>query len=170
MTKTEARRHFGSVHLYWHGPNRCWDARPGRRRSVHGAARKAREQAQQRNDRSKSHESKSHESKWRESMSKMLPDSGSVPDFRAQLSWNHRADVSAAAPVPASASADANWTDRWVNIIQVTPSLTVGNGPAAEIASPIAVQHAMVKPYVVVMLVFVGAVLTIMYAAIIRPS
>ncbi len=31
MTKTEARQHFGSVHIYWHGPNRCWDATPSRR-------------------------------------------------------------------------------------------------------------------------------------------
>ncbi|WP_156042015.1 hypothetical protein [Bradyrhizobium sp. URHD0069] len=32
MTKTEARQHFGSVHIYWHGNNRCWDATPTRRR------------------------------------------------------------------------------------------------------------------------------------------
>jgi hypothetical protein len=32
MTKTEARQHFGSVHIYWHGRDRCWDATPTRRR------------------------------------------------------------------------------------------------------------------------------------------
>ena len=26
MSKGEARRHFGSVHIYWHGSDRCWDA------------------------------------------------------------------------------------------------------------------------------------------------
>ncbi len=26
MTKTEARQHFGSVHIYWHGARHCWDA------------------------------------------------------------------------------------------------------------------------------------------------
>jgi hypothetical protein len=26
MSKTEARRHFGSVHIYWHGADHCWDA------------------------------------------------------------------------------------------------------------------------------------------------
>ena len=28
MSKTEARQHFGTVYLYWHGPERCWDATP----------------------------------------------------------------------------------------------------------------------------------------------
>jgi hypothetical protein len=32
MTKTEARQHFGSVYIYWHGPEHCWDATPTRRR------------------------------------------------------------------------------------------------------------------------------------------
>ena len=28
MTKQEARRAHPTAHLYWHGPNRCWDANP----------------------------------------------------------------------------------------------------------------------------------------------
>jgi hypothetical protein len=39
MSKTEARQHFGSVHLYWHGVDHCWDAtpihRPGIPQRVH---------------------------------------------------------------------------------------------------------------------------------------
>jgi hypothetical protein len=31
MSKTEARQHFGSVHIYWHGRDHCWDATPTRR-------------------------------------------------------------------------------------------------------------------------------------------
>ena len=31
MSKTEARQHFGLVHIYWHGVDHCWDASPGRR-------------------------------------------------------------------------------------------------------------------------------------------
>jgi len=38
MSKTEARRHFGSVHLYWHGADHCWDA--SSIRSRHQFARK----------------------------------------------------------------------------------------------------------------------------------
>src|SRR5450631_4813641 len=26
MSKTEARQHFGSVWIYWHGKDHCWDA------------------------------------------------------------------------------------------------------------------------------------------------
>ena len=40
MTKAEARQHFGSVHLYWHGPNRCWDATSTRRYAANRAQRK----------------------------------------------------------------------------------------------------------------------------------
>jgi len=36
MTKMEARRLFGSVHLYRHGPDHCWDATPKRQwRQMH---------------------------------------------------------------------------------------------------------------------------------------
>ena len=38
MSKTEARQHFGSVHLYWHGAEHCWDASSIRAR--HQFARK----------------------------------------------------------------------------------------------------------------------------------
>ncbi len=31
MSKTEARQHFGSVHIYWHGRDHCWDATPTNR-------------------------------------------------------------------------------------------------------------------------------------------
>ncbi len=30
MTKTEARQHFGSVHIYWHGEYHCLDGTPTR--------------------------------------------------------------------------------------------------------------------------------------------
>ena len=34
MSKIEARQHFGTVYLYWHGPEHCWDATPTRRHRV----------------------------------------------------------------------------------------------------------------------------------------
>jgi hypothetical protein len=30
MTESEARRVYSTSHLYWHGPDHCWDATPGR--------------------------------------------------------------------------------------------------------------------------------------------
>jgi hypothetical protein len=39
MSKTEARQQFGTVYLYWHGPERCWDATPTR---LHGVRHRVR--------------------------------------------------------------------------------------------------------------------------------
>jgi hypothetical protein len=74
MTKTEARGHFGSVHIYWHGRDHCWDATPMRR---HHQAHKVRQirKVQQKID----------QPKWYESMSEMLPD-----EEPANTSWADR--------------------------------------------------------------------------------
>jgi hypothetical protein len=41
MSKTEARQHFGSVWIYWHGKDHCWDATPtGRRHQTLDVQRK----------------------------------------------------------------------------------------------------------------------------------
>jgi hypothetical protein len=56
MSKTEARQHFGTVPLYWHGRSRCWDATATRREPRIDKARKE--------DRPK----------WRDAMSKILAD------------------------------------------------------------------------------------------------
>jgi hypothetical protein len=39
MSKTEARQHFGTVYLYWHGAEHCWDATPTR---LHGVRHRVR--------------------------------------------------------------------------------------------------------------------------------
>src|ERR1700730_11043951 len=41
MGKTEARQHFGSAHIYWHGADHCWDATPTRRyHQIHNVRKK----------------------------------------------------------------------------------------------------------------------------------
>jgi hypothetical protein len=57
MSKTEARQHFGSVHIYWHGADHCWDAT--------SAARQYRPRNAQR---------KIHQPRWLDAMSEILPD------------------------------------------------------------------------------------------------
>jgi hypothetical protein len=57
MTKTEARQHLGSVHIYWHGKDHCWDATRTRRHHLI-------DKAQQKID----------QPKWHEAMPEMLPD------------------------------------------------------------------------------------------------
>jgi hypothetical protein len=66
MSKAEARQHLGSVHIYWHGRERCWDANPGRRR--HHARKLHRVQE------TRTAQKKIDPPKWHESMSQMLPD------------------------------------------------------------------------------------------------
>jgi len=96
MSKTEARQHFGSVHIYWHGTDHCWDATPtNRQHRVRTVQRKA------------------DQPKWRNSMSKMLADAEPVqaaPPAQA-APWTSRwVDIE---PPPIDA--------RWVDIAQVAP-------------------------------------------------
>jgi hypothetical protein len=79
MSVTEARQHFGLVHIYWHGADHCWDASPGRRqrRITHAVAPKP------------------DQRKWRDAMSAMVPDarlaSEIAPDAQIpQIVWLNR--------------------------------------------------------------------------------
>ena len=101
MSKTEARQHFGSVHLYWHGPEHCWDATTTRRHhQVHDATPTR-------------HHHQIHEVRqkidqpgWHDAMSEMLPDEEPV-----QTPWVDRwVDIE---PSPI--------VSRWVDIVQVAP-------------------------------------------------
>jgi hypothetical protein len=58
MSVTEARQHFGLVHIYWHSAEHCWDASPGRRQRhiIHTDI------------------AKPDPPKWRDAMSEMVPD------------------------------------------------------------------------------------------------
>src|SRR5258708_27735496 len=75
MSKSEARQHYRSSHIYWHGPDHCWDATPGRHRQVRKNQSNVDRQAQ----RVRVH------SGWRQAMSEMPPDDTPVqaPDTRA---------------------------------------------------------------------------------------
>ena len=64
MSRAEARQHFGSLHLYWHGQGRCWDATAARR-----LARFHSDQARRRIDEVRR---KTDPPKWHDSMSKMV--------------------------------------------------------------------------------------------------
>lgn len=87
MSKAEALQHFGSLHIYWHGQDRCWDAIPARRlprfhsdrahRGIHEVRRNI------------------DQPKWHDSMSEML-------------SGDENERLQAAPQTP--------WTDRWVDI------------------------------------------------------
>jgi hypothetical protein len=76
MSKTEARQHFGTVYIYWHGKNHCWDATPPRRyHQISKVQRQVQQKVQRQVD----------QPKWHDSMSKMSPNKEPV-----QTPWVNR--------------------------------------------------------------------------------
>src|SRR3954464_251729 len=69
MSQSEARQHFGSVHLYWHGPDHCWDATPTTRRRHVARARVERQTALRKLQ-------KEQPPNWREARSEMVAAAG----------------------------------------------------------------------------------------------
>ena len=108
MTKTEARQHFGSVHIYWHGNDHCWDATSTRQ---HHRIRAVRQKT-----RLHTVQEKNHQPKWQDSMSEMLPAEAPV-----QTPWVARqVDIEPSPPPPQISIAE-----RWVDIVQVAPPLAI---------------------------------------------
>ena len=110
MTAAEARQHFGSVHIYWHGPNHCWDATPTRRH----ASRKIQRETPTREVKPKTPTRevtrKIDQPKWRDSMSEVLASSDSDPVQSIGTSADARryGNDGAVAGTP--------WIDRWTDI------------------------------------------------------
>ena len=105
MSKTEARQHFGSVHIYWHGPEHCWDATSTRRHhQIHQI-----HQVRQKKD----------DPNWHDAMSEMLPDGGSASASTrlapAPTPWVNRWVDIEQSPI----------ISRWVDIAQVAPPLVI---------------------------------------------
>jgi hypothetical protein len=110
MSKTEARQHFGSVHIYWHGPEHCWDATPTRRHHrIHQMPQNNIDQP-----------------KWHAAMSEMLPDGDPAPapapakTMPAPWPWVDRWVEIEQSPI----------VSRWVDIVQVAPP------PVVRVAEP----------------------------------
>ncbi|MFY9952164.1 hypothetical protein [Bradyrhizobium sp.] len=104
MSKDEARQHFPTLHIYWHGADHCWDAMPSRRREADQARRKAPiREAEQQIDLPRI-----DQPAWRNSMSAMLPDDNLVPSLAASRDDRSSLNEDATAGTP--------WQDRWVNI------------------------------------------------------
>lgn len=131
MSQSEARQHYGSVHLYWHGPDHCWDATPGRHRVVRKDQSNFERQAQR----------GSRRSDWRQAMSEMLPDDAPAraPDTRS-----------------AGGAASPNWLDRWIDIAQVAPRPQTERPSEPAMVSPAlaAESESAGVPHFVVILAF----------------
>lgn len=129
MSQSEARQHYGSVHLYWHGPDHCWDATPGRHRLISRNQSDADRQVQRGTRRSD----------WREAMSEMRPDEAPVRVSDAR---------------GAAGATSANWQDRWIDIAQVVPPLQTERRSEPAMASPVSETESGGIPHFVVILAF----------------
>jgi hypothetical protein len=151
MTMAEARAQFATSHLYWHGPNHCWDATA----PLHRVVRSVKPRVQQPQDDNTAPDVAAQddgavpakrEPKWRNAMSEMLPlDAPGI----------------AVPSLPAIAATGMNWLDRWVDVAQVAPPSFLRRSPqlAAAEVSPTTGQKAdpMVTP-VRLILVFLSIV------------
>jgi hypothetical protein len=113
MTMAEARTQFATSHLYWHGPNHCWDATAPQHRIVRRVKPKEQQQAESEDTTpviaaQDDTVPATREPKWRNAMSEMLP--ADTPGL-----------ASALPSLPAIATAVINWLDRWVDVAQVAP-------------------------------------------------
>ena len=125
-TRTEARQHYGSAHLYWHGAEHCWIATAARQhlrihhvreKPTHHVREQADHQDREKADRQarpktdhQAAEPKIDHPKWHESMSQMLP--GDEEPVRP--SWVDRwVDIE---------PAQSPLGTRWVDIVQAAPA------------------------------------------------
>jgi len=131
MSKTEARQHFGTGYIYWHGKNHCWDATPPRRyHQIRKVQRQVQREVQRQVD----------QPKWHESMSKM---SANEEPVQKKMSPNEEA-------------VRTPWVNRWVDID--SPELPIV-GRRADITQPeplpIRKSDPMVTPRGVVMVIII---------------
>jgi hypothetical protein len=118
MTMAEARTQFATSHLYWHGPNHCWDMTAPQHRIISRVKPKERQPVQEEAQGDSAAPAVAsqddgtvpakREPKWRNAMSEMLPvDAPSV--------------ASAAPQLAAIATSGMAWLDRWVDVAQIAP-------------------------------------------------
>jgi hypothetical protein len=126
MTMSEARDHFPSAHLYWHGADHCWDTTPSRSRQAEETRAKTNRQApQETQERNKEH---NQEPKWPDAMAQMLPDWPSAKPYGAGLSQGDGENSDAVV-------VGGNWLDRWVEIAQIVPQAVTMDSLKSAVAS-----------------------------------
>ena len=130
MTQSEARAKFPREHLWWHGPNRCWDATPPSRARLaqRNKAREAKQAEREVTAEPEAAEEKkpsrwASDNRWRDAMSKASPAdlAGMTAPARAQAGIE---------PADTTAAPRIDWRERWVDITQRMPPATDRAGPA----------------------------------------
>ena len=141
MSKTEARQHFASVYIYWHGPDHCWDTTPPRHHQIQ-ARRKTPIQEVQR---------KSDQPEWRDSMSAMRADDGPVQSLSSprSLDIEYR---------------ETPWADRWVDVEPSQAPVAARRVPVVQVSpAPVIEQKSVLmgSAHDVVLLAFIGFIVTL---------
>jgi hypothetical protein len=146
MSKTEARQHFGLVHIYWHGPDHCWDATASRHRQIQTRQKPLIQEVQRKS-----------EPKWLGSMSAMLPDDEPVQSLRTPTSLDveRQENDDAVIGMP--------WADRWVDIGPSQSTLVARRVRVVHLSPPPVNEYksVMVSPHDVLVWAFIAFVLTL---------
>jgi hypothetical protein len=153
MTQSEARQKFPNAHLWWHGPNRCWDGTPGPRQRLAQRIKAKepkpaqREARAERDPQEEKQQDWSNTPRWREAMSRMRPEdmTGVTGSARAQASME---------PVDTSDEPRMNWRDRWVEVAQRMPPIVDKAGPA-DLAANASNTEPIVTPIRVMLVLLV---------------
>ena len=153
MTQSEARQKFPNAHLWWHGPNRCWDGTPGPRQRLAQRIKAKepkpaqREARAERDPQEENQQGWSNTPRWREAMSRMRPEdmAGVTGSARAQASME---------PVGTSEEPRMNWRDRWVEVAQRIPPIVDKAGPA-DLAANASNTEPIVTPIRVMLVLLV---------------
>src|SRR5262249_38651686 len=141
MTQAEARAQFATSHLYWHGPDHCWDATAPAHRIVRRIRPKEPQAAENDNPAPEAAAQDDgaapakREPKWRNAMSEMLP--AETPAVAAPMP-----------SLPAIATTGMNWLDRWVDVAQVAPPSFLRRNTEAATAEVPAVVGQKADPMV----------------------
>jgi hypothetical protein len=103
MSKTEARQHFQSVHIYWHGQGHCWDATPAQLHRI----RAVQLRTPIREAQPKIGQPKIDQPEWRNSRSEILAGDGVVGSSAVSTGARHDGNED---------PAGTPWADRWVDV------------------------------------------------------
>jgi hypothetical protein len=151
MTKAEARQQFGSVHIYWHGPDHCWDATATHPASLQKVQQKtpARQKTHAREV-----EQSTDRPRWRDSRSEVLVYNGPVQPLGVTADARRDGDDDAVT--------GKLWIDRWVDT-EPSPRAARWVDIAAVERPPIIEREAerSLRPYGVVLVFVVFVVLAL---------
>jgi hypothetical protein len=194
MSKTEARKHFGSVHLYWHGEDHCWDATSIRlhHQLVRQAARKL-DQPNVKEAKLQDTELQNSEPQVSRPQDSERQDTGrqdfKPQDSRPQVSrarassWQASMSKMTAddelvqepvqAPVQAlpQTPAQKSWRDRWVEIKPTSPPLATRWVDIAPVSPPLSKSapdpelHIMVLALVLIVIGLMLAMAEVLFRA-----